>query len=85
MWDKCTSRSEPLVTNWCSAEGTGVFSVMRPTTKLLSLGLEVSVMPSLISSFLSDTLSRESFPERKQTDQLTITRLAACANAVRGV
>lgn len=68
-WDKHTSQSEPLVTNWSSAEITGVFCVMWPTTKLLSLGFEVSVMPSLISFFLSDTLSRGSFAEKKKRDR----------------
>lgn len=32
------------------------------TTKLLSLGLDVSVIPSLILSFRSDTLVREILP-----------------------
>ena len=35
---------------------------LTPTTKLLSLGLEVSVMPSLILSLRSDTLFRDTFP-----------------------
>lgn len=32
------------------------------TTKLLSLGLDVSVIPSLILSFRSDTLVRDILP-----------------------
>lgn len=46
--------------------------VVSLTTKLPSLGLDVSVIPSLILSFLSDTLSRESFPGRKRENFLNL-------------
>ncbi|KAF3855418.1 hypothetical protein F7725_023473 [Dissostichus mawsoni] len=48
----------------CTSCGLSEAECERLTTKLLSLGLEVSVIPSLMLSFLSDTLSRES-PDAK--------------------